>query len=122
MKREKAINYILLITLVSLVSMAIALDLQVPKSRSKPTPTPWVKQSVLVKLGGAGLQVWSDDAARNEPRIATIEGVEGVWATTKNRNEVLVDLRYSKELVAQEIVNLLSQPMPAVPAIGESYW
>ena len=74
-----------------------------------PTPTPWVKQDIVVQMGlGWGLSVWVDDASNARYEVDKVEGVIDTELMHKGHMiYVRVDPRFNKILVAEAIVTRL---------------
>lgn len=136
---QKRTSFIVLLCLIVVLAQC-AIDPTVPPvpstaiiaPASTVTPTPWVKQDILVQMEvGKGMTVWTDNITTAKQR--TIDETEGVINTVLMDNGhsifVQIDPRYNKVLVAKEIEDrlLASYPPPfplrakgtTLPAKGE---
>lgn len=120
-----------ILLLVGLVSLSIIFDSRINQGiigesapAPEPVPTSWIKQAILIEMApDMGLNIWADSAEANVLRVAGIEGI--IDASMRLNGHMIyarVDPRYSKDLVAQEITVLLSQPISTTLIKGNTYW
>ncbi len=77
---------------------------------STPTPAPFIKQDILINMqAGKGLDIWIDNI---DTHIVSVAEVEGVMDVIKSYGGyalyVRVDPRYDKDVVAGEILEMLT--------------
>lgn len=119
--RNRTISIVLLCFLVVVVLTQFTTVSPAIVTITPSTPTPWVKQDVLIEMEvGKGMIVWTDNIATSERMIDEIEGVARTdLAENGHAIYVVIDPRYSKVLVAKEIEDRLRLTSATLSAKGE---
>ncbi len=119
--RNRTISIVLLCFLVAVVLTQFTTVSPNTSPASTVTPTPWVKQDVLIEMeAGKGMTVWTDNMATAERTIDEIKGVINTVLTGNGHAiYVQIDPRYSKVLVAKEIEDRLRLTSATLSAKGE---
>ncbi len=75
------------------------------------TPTPWIKQGILIEMSaGKGVDIWTDNAETDVLEIRKIEGIiDAIVMQNGHMIYARVDPRYDKFLVAEAIKKRLGR-------------
>lgn len=74
-----------------------------------PSPTPWVKQDVLIEISSNYLKIWTDNIELDAQKVSNIEGVINTQVM-QNGHMIYVRTspRYSSALIAKDIEGILT--------------